>query len=384
MHMKHDQINYDCDLGIIGGGLAGLTLAIQAADAGYRVLLLEKETYPFHKVCGEYISQESRKFLESCGVPLEDWDLPCIHTLSISDTYGNGYSFQLPLGGFGISRFQLDNALYKIADKKGVTVITDCKVNDILFENDHFLIQTGNVVYAAKLAAGCFGKRSNIDIKWAREFTKSKPGKLNNYIGVKYHIRYNHPPDTIALHNFKDGYCGMSRVEDGVSCLCYLTTAENLRLSGNSIPVMEETILAKNPLLKKIFNEAVHLYPAPITISQVSFQHKKQIENHVIMLGDAAGMITPLCGNGMSMAMHSAKIAFENIQLFLSGKISRTELECRYSKQWQSHFAIRTRVGRWVQSLFGEHTTTFLFLKLMHRFPILAKKLISLTHGKEF
>jgi flavin-dependent dehydrogenase len=382
--MEHKQIKYDCDLGIIGGGLAGLTLAIQAANAGYRVLLFEKETYPFHKVCGEYISQESRKFLESCGIPLDDWGLPCINTLSISDTYGNGYSFQLPLGGFGVSRFKLDNVLYEKAVKKGVTVITDCKVNDILFVEDHFLIQTKGATYITKLAAGCFGKRSNIDIKWAREFTKSKPGKLNNYIGVKYHIRYNHPSDTIVLHNFKDGYCGMSRVEDGISCLCYLTTAENLRLSGNSIPVMEETILAKNPLLKKIFNEAGHLYPGPITISQVSFQYKKQIENHVIMLGDAAGMITPLCGNGMSMAMHSAKIAFENIQLFLSRKISRAELEKQYTKQWQAHFAMRTRVGRWVQSLFGGHTTTFLFLKLMHRFPILAKKLISLTHGKEF
>jgi len=84
------------------------------------------------------------------------------------------------------------------------------------------------------------------------------------------------------------------------------------------------------------------------------------------------------------MAMHSAKIAFENIQLFLSRKISRAELENQYTKQWKAHFAMRTRVGRWVQSLFGGHTTTFLFLKLMHRFPILAKKLISLTHGKEF
>ena len=102
------------------------------------------------------------------------------------------------------------------------------------------------------------------------------------------------------------------------------------------------------------------------------------------MLGDAAGMITPLCGNGMSMAMHSAKIAFGNIQLFLSGKISRAELENRYTKQWTANFATRTRVGRWVQSLFGAHTTTFLFLRLMHRFPKLAETLITLTHGKEF
>jgi heterodisulfide reductase subunit A-like polyferredoxin len=45
------------DVAIIGGGLAGLTFAIQMRKVGLHVLLCEKETYPFHKVCGEYIIQ---------------------------------------------------------------------------------------------------------------------------------------------------------------------------------------------------------------------------------------------------------------------------------------------------------------------------------------
>jgi len=53
----------DYDIAIIGGGLAGLSLAILAADASYKVALVEKENYPFHKVCGEYISLESYNFL---------------------------------------------------------------------------------------------------------------------------------------------------------------------------------------------------------------------------------------------------------------------------------------------------------------------------------
>jgi len=50
------QIKTDYDIAIIGGGLAGLSLAILAANANYSVALFEKEAYPFHKVCGEYIS----------------------------------------------------------------------------------------------------------------------------------------------------------------------------------------------------------------------------------------------------------------------------------------------------------------------------------------
>ena len=59
---------YEFDLAIIGGGLAGLTLAIQSANVGYRVVLFEKETYPFHKVCGEYISMESHSYLQKWNV----------------------------------------------------------------------------------------------------------------------------------------------------------------------------------------------------------------------------------------------------------------------------------------------------------------------------
>ena len=56
------------DIAIIGGGLAGLTLSIQCANAGYNTILFEKETYPFHKVCGEYISNESLPFLEKIEI----------------------------------------------------------------------------------------------------------------------------------------------------------------------------------------------------------------------------------------------------------------------------------------------------------------------------
>ena len=382
--MSNKNHQYDYDMAIIGGGLAGLTLAIQGASVGYRVIVFEKESYPFHKVCGEYISIESWDFLIRCGVPLTDWCLPMINRLTVSDTKGKEYDFKLPLGGFGVSRYQLDNALYEIALQKGVTIVTSCKVNDVIYEDDYFTIQTISSNFTARVAAGCFGKRSNLDVKWNRSFTAAKPTKINNFIGVKYHIQYPHPADTITLHNFKNGYCGMSRIENNMSCLCYLTTAENLRNSGNSIPEMEKKILAGNKQLKKIFNEATYLYEQPLTISQISFQQKAQVENHLLMLGDAAGMITPLCGNGMSMAMHAGKIAFDNIRLFLSGQISRTGMEKQYEKQWQQQFGLRTRVGRTVQYFFGGRSATSVFLKTMHAFPKYSRMVIAQTHGKPF
>src|SRR5260221_7040294 len=99
------------DVIITGGGLAGLALSIQLVRAGYRVALFEKETYPYHKVCGEYISLESWNFLEELGLPLSDWNLPIIRRLLLSSPNGQSLEQELPLGGFGISRYKIDAAL---------------------------------------------------------------------------------------------------------------------------------------------------------------------------------------------------------------------------------------------------------------------------------
>src|ERR1700676_1471055 len=90
------------DIGIIGGGLAGLSLSILLVRKGYRVCVFEKEIYPFHKVCGEYISMESWDSLLGLGLPLEDWQLPKIHQLYITTPNGQSIRANLPLGGFGI------------------------------------------------------------------------------------------------------------------------------------------------------------------------------------------------------------------------------------------------------------------------------------------
>jgi flavin-dependent dehydrogenase len=374
----------DYDIAIVGGGLAGLSLAILAADASYKVALFEKEEYPFHKVCGEYISLESYNFLKRLGLPLDDWNLPILKKLQVSNLSGKAYNFQLDLGGFGISRYTIDNALYNLAKQKGVNVFTNEKVNDVQFENDQHIIQTNRRNITAKIVAGAFGKRSNLDIKWKRHFAEKKVNKLNNFIGVKYHIKTNFSKDTIALHNFKNGYCGISAIEDDKYCLCYLTNAENLSANNNSIKQMQENVLYKNPVLKKIFTESEFLYEVPLTISQISFEQKTQIESHVLLLGDATGMITPLCGNGMSMAMHGAKLAYNELNNLLQQQIARDEMEKNYAEKWKKEFASRLAIGRAVQQLMGKEISTGIFLKLMDVAPLLSKAVIRSTHGKSF
>jgi flavin-dependent dehydrogenase len=376
--------NKQFDVIIIGGGLAGLALSIQLGRKGYRIALFEKEAYPFHKVCGEYISMESWNFIESLGLPLSSMNLPFIKNLMVTSPNGNMLTAKLPLGGFGISRYTIDEALKNIAVANNVSVYEKCKVEEVAFADESFKIQTSCGDFSSKLCCGSYGKRSNLDIKWKRHFVSHKNNKLSNYVGVKYHIKTVFASDTIALHNFKNGYCGISKIEGDKYCLCYLTNAANLKENDNSIEALEKNILRQNPHLKTILDRCEHLYPAPVTISQISFSHKTQVENHVLLLGDAAGSITPLCGNGMSMALHASKIAASLILDFMGEKFDRTALEKNYQKQWKQLFAKRLFIGRMIQHLFGEKWVTNLFVMVMKTMPWLTRLLIKQTHGEAF
>ena len=153
---------------------------------------------------------------------------------------------------------------------------------------------------------------------------------------------------------------------------------------ANIIIELSWFFLYKNPLLKKIFTEVEFLFKEPVTISQISFDIKALIENHVLMIGDAAGMITPLCGNGMSIALHSSKIAAGCIGLFLDKKIARGQMENQYVQRWKNNFERRLKIGRIIQKLFGKELLTNVFISIIKPFPFLINNIIKATHGKEF
>ena len=94
------------DVIIIGGGLAGLTAALHLTKENYHVLVLEKHRYPHHKVCGEYVSNEIKPYLQHLGISLSKE--VAIDSLLISTVKGKSLEVKLPLGGMGISRYHLD------------------------------------------------------------------------------------------------------------------------------------------------------------------------------------------------------------------------------------------------------------------------------------
>lgn len=363
---------------VIGGGLAGLVSSILLAKNGKSVLLIEKKIYPFHRVCGEYISNEVLGFLKRESIYPDFLELPAISRFEFSDTSGQRVGLPLDMGGFGISRYVLDEWLFQKAKSYGVEVLVGIQVSGVDFdkETEKFALSLSDLSSVkCDFVIGAFGKRSKLDKVLERPFIQRR----SPYIAVKYHLSMDFVRDTVALYNFAGGYCGINAIEGGKFNLCYLGSREHLRQFG-SVGEMERQILWRNPVLERIFKESEVLFEKPEVINEINFEPKKPVESHILMVGDAAGLIAPLCGNGMAMAIHSGKLAAEAL---LSGR-SRNDVESIYAQTWNLEFRQRLWVGRNVQRLFGTNGTSVFTRNLIQHVPFVAKQIIKNTHGRPF
>nr|WP_299345452.1 NAD(P)/FAD-dependent oxidoreductase [Allomuricauda sp.] len=373
------QVVNSSDIVIVGGGLAGLTAALDLAQRGKQVMVIEKNKYPHHKVCGEYVSNEVLPYLEHLGVGLDQFDLPQINKLQLTTQNGKSVMVDLPFGGFGISRYTLDHHLYQLAEQRGVEFLFE-SVTDINYSKNRFQItlSTKKNLYG-KVVIGAFGKRSNLDKQLNRDFIKRK----SHWLGIKAHYKgYQYPDDLVGLHNFPGGYGGLSKTEDGSINFCYLVRYTSFKKERN-VDEFHKNVVSKNPFLKDFMHQAEPKFENPLSIAQISFDRKEVVKNHILMCGDTAGLIHPLCGNGMAMAIHSAKLAAEQIELFLNNpEYDRAQMEINYKRAWKHHFQKRLWMGRRLQALML-HTKWFDFaISTLAGSKSLLRGIISETHGK--
>jgi flavin-dependent dehydrogenase len=303
----------DAKILVVGGGLAGAAAALALAQAGRAVTLIERETEPAHKICGEFLSIEAQQYLSRLGLDVTALGGAAISRLRLIRG-AQMVSVELPFGAIGLSRFTLDEALLRRAQDCGVNVLRGRSIRKISIKEkvtldieDLGMTEPGILMLAT-------GKHELRGLK--REFTPKKNQK--NLIGFKMYFRLR-PQAQLNLESYIDlvlfpgGYAGLQMIENKTANLCLLIDRDRYKLCGGTWENLHAYLKKSSAFLADQLAEAEPLLAQPLTIYQVpyGFIHQPGEADlpNLFRLGDQACVVQSFTGDGMSIALHSAALA---------------------------------------------------------------------------
>jgi flavin-dependent dehydrogenase len=293
------------EVAIVGGGPAGAALAVLLARAGKAVVLLEREAGPHDKVCGEFIGCEAADNLAALGL-----DLPALGAVAIRRVRlaarGAAAEAPLPFPAFSLSRRRLDEALLALAAEAGAEVRRGVRVRGLEPRGRGWRLAIEEAAgLEADTAVLAVGKH---DLKGRRR----PPGLHPGLVGYKMHLRLA-PAQTAAqtaaldgaveLCLFPGGYAGLEPIEDGLANLCLATNAPA------AWPRVLDRVLAACPRLAERMAGAQAIWPRPLAIAAIPYGHVARGSDGLWRIGDQAAVIPSFAGDGLGIALHSARAA---------------------------------------------------------------------------
>ena len=135
----------------------------------------------------------------------------------------------------------------------------------------------------------------------------------------------------------------------------------------------------QNPHLENWLNQAERIHARWITISQVAFCPKPAVEGDVLLAGDSAGLIPPLAGNGISMALCGGCMAADALTTFLSGISPAAQVRAEYATAWKKRFGSRLRLGSLLQPLLFCPPAAALAIPIFNHLPGIGRYLMNQT-----
>jgi flavin-dependent dehydrogenase len=295
---------------IAGGGLAGLSLGIALLRRGVDVTLHEAGKYPRHRVCGEFVSGVSTPTLDKLGIARQlDQAVP-LATSRWFDAHGPIAGF--PVSGRGISRWALDRSLQSEFVRSGGDLRTGSRV-----------APADGTVWAAG--------RVRTDGDW---------------IGVKCHVRGLEVAADLEMHIGSNGYAGLAKIEGEKVNVCGLFR-KSRGIGGKD--ALFQCLRAGG--LAGLAERIIRAAPDPDSFCAVAGFETGRQSGPPFSIGDAANMIPPFTGNGMTMAIESAALALDPLLEFAAGKISWSEAGGATARAQRRQFARRMRVSGWIHPL---------------------------------
>lgn len=300
------------DVVIVGGGPAGASAACLLARSGIRPLLLERETGPRHKICGEFLSVEAQDYLAALnvdpkalgGAPIRRVRL--VHGRQLAEA-------PLPFEGIGLTRRVLDEALLRQAAASGAALRRGHVVRSVTHEGGQLGVRLrGDEVLRARTVFLANGKHDLHDPK-----RPPAPGG-GGLIGFKTYYRLAPRQaadlgDAIEILLFGGGYAGLQSVEGGIANLCLLVRRDLFERAGKGWDALLCRLCEINPHLGSRLTGAEAVLDKPLSISNVpyGFVHRPVAgePEGLFRLGDQMGVIQSFSGDGMAIALHTAHVA---------------------------------------------------------------------------
>ena len=366
------------DVLISGGGIAGLVLANALQQEGLKVVVLEASEYPRHRVCGEFISTEVLPYLHSLDLPIDRLSPVRINTFELSSTGNRHLKTGLDMEALGISRFALDLFLKEQAEKKGAKIIENAEVLRQHSEDQlNLIVDKSGQEYSAPWFVSAHGKRSRLDTHFNRPFLAD----TQLYSGIKMHFEGNWAQNTVALHNFKGGYAGISAVEGGRINVCYLVKTPELQAAGGLQP-FQEKVMHKNQALLSFFKTHKPVFEQPLAISGIRFGKKQPVQDSIPFVGDASGLVAPLFGNGMALAVRTAHLLHGAMRSVDFKNENKNQALNAYQTAWNIEVKGRLSLSRFVQNMFGRPGISDLALLGAQALPFALRYVLAQSHGK--
>ncbi|WP_419875328.1 NAD(P)/FAD-dependent oxidoreductase [Candidatus Pristimantibacillus sp. PTI5] len=374
------------DAAVLGAGLAGSSIAKSLADKGWDTLLLDRQHFPRHKVCGEFLSPESQSTLQALGISDAITALEPSSIERIRLIFENGAEVEIPLPGkaSGLSRFALDSAIHLAAQHAGARLETGTTVTAVRPAKHGFSIdikqngQAGTVEARTVIAAWGASKRAGLP--GFRQADSAKP----SYIGLKTHYHGLVMEPVIELYFFRGGYLGLCPIEGGLVNASALLQRDAFVNAGKTILTIIQAAARRNPKLQRKLAHAQPVSGSQAAVSPVYLNRKPLAWDQLPLLGDAAAMIPPLCGDGMSMALRSAVLCAPLADSCLRGDLSVSGWQQAYTKLIHREFKGALRWGSLLQWLFSMPNAESWMPQAARLAPGIAEALVRATRLKPY
>ncbi|HWS86696.1 MAG TPA: NAD(P)/FAD-dependent oxidoreductase [Pyrinomonadaceae bacterium] len=347
---------------IVGGGPAGASAAIHLAASGARVLLAERERFPREKLCGEFISPECLEHFARLGVSEA---MSRVGGARVSETVfyaPSGRGVSVPSAWFGgqggdalgLSRAEMDARLLARAKEVGVEVFEEAAIASLVVEGGRVsgvrLQADGRVrEFRARVTLDATGRHRAVVRRAGRELGREADDRREGrvpLVAFKAHLEGARGAEGVCeIYFYPGGYGGLSPVEKGLSNLCFIARARDVReRESDAGRVMREVLMRNRRAARTLEGAAARTRWVGVSLEGFG-RHEPAPFEGLLAVGDAAAFIDPFTGSGMLMALEGGELAARAVSRWLArGGEVFDEIARDYRRAYAARFDARLRL----------------------------------------